>query len=210
MKRFKCYRIWSAIAVRPLPIQLWHQRLGHLNYPMIRTLSQTLSDVKITEDQDYHLCVPCLEKRSRKYNKGPSQRAKEFLGLIHSDLCGPFLIQLITGSKYFMIFVDDKTRYTWVYFLKSKHYDETLQVFKDFKTLVEKQSNHQIKRFRCDNGKGEYNNQYFKRYLADCGISYEPSARYAQNQNGVSKCTICTISGKTRSLLINAYLSKGF
>ena len=177
---------------------------------MIRTLSQTLDDVKITKDQDHHLCVPCLEKRSRKYNKGPSQRAKEFLELIHSDLCGPFPIQSITGSRYFMIFVDDKTRYTWVYFLKSKHHDETLQVFKDFKTLIEKQSNHQIKRFWCDNAKGEYNNQYFTRYLADNGISYEPSARYASNQNGVSERMIGKISAKTRSLLIDAYLSEGF
>jgi len=79
---------------------------------MIQTLSKTLDDVQIIEDQDHHLCVPCLEKRSRKYNKGPSHRAKEFLKLIHSDLCGPFPIQSITSSKYFMIFVDDKTRYT--------------------------------------------------------------------------------------------------
>jgi hypothetical protein len=177
---------------------------------MIRTLSKTLDDVQITEDQDHHLCVPCLEKRSRKYNKGPSQRAKEFLELIHSDLCGPFPIQSITSSRYFMIFVDNKTRYTWVYFLKSKHHNKTLQVFKDFKTLIEKQSNHQIKRFRCDNAKGEYNNQYFTRYLADNGISYEPSTRYAQNQNGVSERTIGKIIAKTRSLLIDAYLSEGF
>jgi hypothetical protein len=79
---------------------------------MIQTLSQTLDDVKITKDQDHHLCAPYLEKRSRKYNKGPSCRAKEFLELIHSDLCGPFPIQSITGSRYFMIFVDDKTCYT--------------------------------------------------------------------------------------------------
>jgi hypothetical protein len=79
---------------------------------MIRTLSKTLDDVQIIEDQDHYLCIPYLEKRPQKYNKGPSHQAKEFLELIHSDLCGPFPIQSITGSKYFMIFVDDKTRYT--------------------------------------------------------------------------------------------------
>jgi hypothetical protein len=83
-------------------------------------------------------------------------------------------------------------------------------VFKDFKTLIEKQSNHQIKRFQCNNAKGEYNNQYFTRYLADSGILYEPSTRYAPNQNGVSERTIGKISARTRSLLIDAYLSKGF
>lgn len=46
--------------------------------------------------------------------------------------------------------------------------------------------------------------------MADNGISYEPSARYAQNQNGVSKRSISKICARTRLLLINAYLSKGF
>jgi hypothetical protein len=109
-----------------------------------------------------------------------------------------------------MIFVDDKTRYTWVYFLKTKDHTVALQTFKDFKTLIEKQSGYQIKRFRCDNGKGEYDNQYFKNYLTEEGISYEPSAAYTQNQNGVSERKICTISNKTRSLLADAGLSEGF
>ena len=199
-------------SIQPLPLHLWHQRLGHLNYQMVRTLGNTILDCNILRDQtqDHHFCIPCLEKRRRRYNKGPSTRAKEFLELIHSDLCGPFPINSITGSRYFMIFVDDKTRYTWVYFLKTKDHSVALQTFKDFKTLIEKQSGCQIKRFRCDNGKGEYDNQYFKGYLTQEGISYEPSAPYTQNQNGVSERKICTISNITRSLLADAGLSEGF
>ena len=85
-----------------------------------------------------------------------------------------------------------------------------LQTFKDFKTLIEKQSGCQIKHFRCDNNKGEYNNQYFKGYLTQEGISYKPLALYTQNQNRVSEHKICIISNITCSLLANTGLSEGF
>src|SRR6266487_5182078 len=85
-----------------------------------------------------------------------------------------------------------------------------LQTFKDFKTIIEKQSGCYIKCFHYNNSKGEYNNQYFKRYLTQEGILYKPSALYTQNQNRVSKRKICIISNITCSLLANAGLSEGF
>src|SRR6266487_6994629 len=76
--------------------------------------------------------------------------------------------------------------------------------------MIEKQSGCQIKCFCCNNGKGEYNNQYFKGYLTQEGILYKPSALYTQNQNRVFKHKICTISNITCFLLADASLSKGF
>jgi hypothetical protein len=85
-----------------------------------------------------------------------------------------------------------------------------LQIFEQFKALVEKEAEASIRRFRCDNGKGEYDNHLFKNFLSANGITFEPSAPYTQNQNGVSERAIRTISEKARSMLHNAGLSEGF
>jgi hypothetical protein len=150
---------------------------------------------------------------ARKYNKQSSTKASkklDLIHLIHSDLCGPFLTNSVSRSRYFIIFVDDATRMTWVYFLKSKGAEEVLRVFQHFKALVEKEAEAPIRRFRCDNGTGEYNNQLFKDFLSSSGITFEPSAPYTQNQNSVSKRAIRTIVEKARSMLLNAKLSEGF
>jgi len=57
-----------------------------------------------------------------------------------------------------MLFIDDFTRMTWVYFLKGKEKEEYAAAFLAFKAEVEKVLGFKIEQFRCDNGKGEYNN----------------------------------------------------
>jgi len=187
-------RALATSTVKPLPLYLWHRRLRHLNTASVRTLSKMLDDVKIAETdthsgaEDRNLCIACLEgKQSRTYNKEPSPRATRPLELLHSDSCGPFETLSIAKYKYFIIFVDDDTHYVWVFFLKTKSSEEILQVFRQFKALVEKSTGLSIARFRCDNGKGEYDNHQFKYFLAESGISFEPSAPYNQDQNGVSE-----------------------
>ena len=85
-----------------------------------------------------------------------------------------------------------------------------LRIFQQFKAFVEKEAEAPIRRFRCDNGKGEYDNHLFKDFLSANGITFEPSAPYTQNQNGVSERVVRTISEKARTMLQHAGLSKGF
>ena len=85
-----------------------------------------------------------------------------------------------------------------------------LHVFQNFKVLVEKATGYHILRFRCNNRKGEYDNYHFKAFLLQYGISYEPSAPYTQNQNGVSERMIRSINSITRSLLSDAQMLEGF
>ena len=54
------------------------------------------------------------------------------------------------GFRYFVSFVDDKSRYTWLTLLKSK--DEAFKVFKQWKALVENRQDRKIKKLRIDNG----------------------------------------------------------
>ena len=199
---------------KPFPIELWHQRLGHLNFSDIRKLTGIATGIRICPEinnQDRRFCVSCLEgKMDCQYNKQASLRASKKLELIHSDLCGPFPTNSVSGSRYFIIFVDDATRFTWVYFLRTKSSEEVLRVFEQFKALVEKEADASIRRFQCDNGTGEYSNRLFTDFLLTDGISFQPSAPYTQNQNGVSERAIRTIVEKARTMLLNARLSEGF
>ncbi|GKC76157.1 retrovirus-related pol polyprotein from transposon TNT 1-94, partial [Tanacetum coccineum] len=52
------------------------------------------------------------------------------LELMHMDLCGPMRVESINGTKYILVIVDDYSRYTWVYFLRTK--DETPEMIKKF------------------------------------------------------------------------------
>ena len=213
-----CFLVRNSVQTqkrRPrFPIELWHQRLGHLNFTDVRKLTDIAMGVRISpeiDNQNRKFCVSCLEgKMDCKYNKQSTTRASKKLELIHSDLCGPFPINSVSGSRYFIIFVDDLTRFTWVYFLKTKNAEAVLRVFEQFKALVEKEAEASICRFRCDNGTGEYSNRLFTDFLLTDGISFEPSAPYTQNQNGVSERAIRSIVEKARSMLLNARLTKRF
>ena len=76
--------------------------------------------------------------------------------LIHSDVWGPSPVSTASGHRWFVIFVDDCTRMTWLYLLK--HKDEVLRVFKLFHVMVQTQFSAKIQIFRSDNG-GEYVNR---------------------------------------------------
>ncbi|GJU90797.1 retrotransposon protein, putative, ty1-copia subclass [Tanacetum coccineum] len=59
------------------------------------------------------------------------ERDKDFLGLIHTDVCGPFKITSRQGASYFVTFTDDFSRCGYVYLLKHKH--EVFETFKDYR-----------------------------------------------------------------------------
>ena len=99
---------------------------------------------------------------------------------------------------------------TWVYFLKVKSHEETLEAFQVFKATAEKTCGHLIRRFRCDNGRGEYDNRFFLKFLSAEGISYQPATLYTQNQNSVSERKIRTIVERARTMLLEASLPERF
>ncbi|XP_070068125.1 uncharacterized protein [Drosophila takahashii] len=96
------------------------------------------------------------------FPEATANRANELLELIHADVCGPFPTQSLGGSKYFLTFIDDKSRRIFVYFLRKK--DEVLSKFMEFKNLVERQTDRKLKCLRTDNG-GEFVNKEFDDFL---------------------------------------------
>ena len=72
------------------------------------------------------------------------------LGLVHSDVCGKMSTLSRSGSEYFLTFINDETRYTWVYILKRK--DQVFEEFLEWKALAEKSTGQELKVFRTVNG----------------------------------------------------------
>ena len=85
-------------------------------------------------------CESCIlgKQHRESFPMVVAYRAMKPLELVHTDMCGPMRTQSIGGSCYFLAFIDDYRRKTWVYFLKQK--SETFAKFKEFKALAENQS----------------------------------------------------------------------
>lgn len=100
---------------------LWHCRLGHINKQRISKLH---SDglLESTGSESFDVCESCLcGKMTKAPFSGSGERAKDLLGLIHTDVCGPFRTMSRNGESYFVTFTDDFSRYGYVYLLKHKH-----------------------------------------------------------------------------------------
>lgn len=100
---------------------LWHKRFGHLNYRALKLMAKNkmihgLPDIVF----DGEFCESCtFGKQGRNsFPKGTTYKTRERLNLVHSDICKPITPGSFGGKRYFITFIDDFTRRTWVYFLK--------------------------------------------------------------------------------------------
>ncbi|KAL0299921.1 UNVERIFIED_CONTAM: Retrovirus-related Pol polyprotein from transposon TNT 1-94 [Sesamum angustifolium] len=154
-------------------------------------------------------CEACLQGKQHKkpFPSGTSWRAKAVLELIHTDVCGPMRTPSHEQNRYFILFIDDYSRMTWVYFMREK--SEVFKVFKKFKNLVEKQSGRSIKVLRSDRGK-EYNNSEFDKFCEEEGIEHQTTVSYNPQQNGVSERKNRTVMEMARSMLQEKHLPKAF
>jgi transposase InsO family protein len=189
---------------------LWHKRFGHFNLHALRILSQKnmmrdLPSIKDTGD----VCEGCqLGKQHRQaFPSGKAWRAKEFLELVHTDVCGPMRTPSLDKSRYFILFIDDYSRMTWVYFLHEK--SEVFKTFQKFKNHVEKQSGRNIKVLRSDRGK-EYTSKEFNKFCEEEGVEHQLTVGYAPEQNGVSERKNRTVMEMARSMLYENGLPKTF
>ena len=101
------------------------------------------------------ICKGCVVGKhpEHKFDQGKASRATCILGLIHSDISGPMPITSMNGPRYVVTFIDDFSRYTWVFFIKKK--SEVCEKFTDLKALIENASSQKIKILIYNNG-GEY------------------------------------------------------
>ena len=110
------------------------------------------------------VCQGCI---LGKHSVHKYERTSAPLELIHSDIAGPFPHMSMIQYKYALTFIDDFSKYCWVYFLK--HECEFFYLFKVVRALVENQSRRKLKILRSNNG-GEYVKSDFIQYCKDVGI----------------------------------------
>lgn len=104
----------------------------------------------------------------------------------------------LTGSKYFLTFIDDYSRFTHTAFLK--HKSETLSHFLSYQSLVETQLDRRIRVFRTDHG-GEFTSQAFTNHCLAHGIQRQYSIPYTPQQNGVAERKNRTLLDAARCML---------
>ncbi|RVW81995.1 Retrovirus-related Pol polyprotein from transposon TNT 1-94 [Vitis vinifera] len=128
---------------------LWHKRLGHIsNQRMQRLVSDGILDP--LDFSDFQVCIECIKGKQTNMKKKNANRCSDVLELIHTDICGPFPTPSWNGQQYFITFIDDYSRYGYLYFIREK--SQSLDVFKNFKAEVENQLSKKIKVVRSDRG----------------------------------------------------------
>ena len=111
------------------------------------------------------------------------------------------------GNKYFVTFIDDASRKTWVYLLHTK--SKVFQYFHKFHAMVERETGNPLKRLRTNNG-GEYISREFKEYFFKHGIRHEKTIPGTPHHNGVEERMNQTIVKKVWCMLKFAKLPKSF
>ncbi|GJT41749.1 retrovirus-related pol polyprotein from transposon TNT 1-94 [Tanacetum coccineum] len=182
---------------------VWHGRLGHVNFNSMRRLIKFNSIPNFHIDSKYK-CETCVEAKLTRTPFKSVKRTTEPLDMIHTDICDLKSLPTKGGNKYFITFIDDCTKYCYVYLLKSK--DEAIDKFVLYKTEVENQLGKKIKVVRSDRG-GEYVAP-FAELCAKHGIRHEFTAPYSPQQNGIAERKNRTLKEMVTAMLISSGMSQ--
>eukprot|EP00253_Pinus_taeda_P023987 PITA_23987 len=117
------------------------------------------------------------------------------------------LVPSLGKSVYYVSFIDDFSRNTWIYFLKKK--SEAFDRFKEFKALVENQTEKKIKVLRTHNG-GEFCSKEFEKFYKKYGIARQKTTPYTPQKNGVVERMNKTLMDRARSMLSGVRLRQEF
>ncbi|GKC18073.1 retrovirus-related pol polyprotein from transposon TNT 1-94 [Tanacetum coccineum] len=172
----------SSFNIECSTFNLWHNRLGHINY---RTMKDMLKQGIISYNGEHKdKCEICVQAKMKRKHFPKVDRQSEILELVHSDICELNGQLTRGGNRYFITFIDDCSRYTYVYLLKSK--DQAFETFKIYKAEVENQRGKKIQILRSDRG-GEYFSTEFSSYCESQGLIHQRTTPYTPQQNDVAE-----------------------
>ena len=190
---------------------LWHKRLGHISKERIQRLVKDgiLENLDFT---DLGVCVDCIKGKQTKHTKKGATRSTNLLEIIHTDICGPFTTSCFGGEKYFITFIDDFSRYGYIYLLNEK--SQSVDALEVYITEVERQLDRKVKIVRSDRG-GEFYGRYdesgqhpgpFAKFLEKHGICAQYTMLGTPQQNGVAERRNRTVMDMVRSMLSKSTL----
>lgn len=100
---------------------LWHRRLGHMNFGSLIKVSKIeavrgFPRLSRPDNSIYKYCQ--FGKKTRNQFKIKEFSSSKPMDLIHTDICSPTRIKILTRERYFILLIDDFTRATWIMLLK--------------------------------------------------------------------------------------------
>jgi hypothetical protein len=184
-------------------LDIWHVRMGHPPISRYNALKEYYPYVHF--NKNVPVCDACHYGKQKRipYNVSESIAEKPF-DLIHMDIWGPLSSPSISGHKYFLTVVDDRTRHIWVFFMKLK--SETRNLVKSFVNLVENQFDKKVKAIRTDNGQEFILTEFY----SSKGIEHQRSCVECPQQNGRVERRHQHILNITRTIMIQSKIPKIF
>lgn len=118
-------------------MELWHQRLGHLNARSVLVIQSMVSGMNLSKDElSMPFCEGCVQSKQHRapFPKDGETRAKKPLEILHLDVCNTMKSTSMNGARYFVTFIDELSRRVCLYILNIK--GECLEKFKEFKAFA--------------------------------------------------------------------------
>ncbi|GKB79966.1 putative ribonuclease H-like domain-containing protein [Tanacetum coccineum] len=186
---------------------LWHRRLGHINFKNINKLvkENLVRGLPLRRFENDQTCVACFKGKQHR----ASCKSKVLnlitkpLFMLHMDLFGHTFVSSLMHKKYCLVVIDDYSRFTWVFFLKTK--DETSEILKNFIKEMENLVDKKVKVTRSDN-RTEFKNNMMDDFCKDKGIKREYSVARTPQQNGVAERKNRTLVEAARTMLADSKL----
>ncbi|XP_076933194.1 uncharacterized protein LOC143599004 [Bidens hawaiensis] len=188
--------------------KLWHARLGHVAFHVISILNK-LGALSVTSVLPKpNICTPCHLAKGQKLSFDLNlKRSLHPLDLIHCDLWGPAPIFFKDGYLYYVVFIDDYSRFTWFYPLKAK--TGLYAVLPAFINLVQTQCARKIKVLQSEGGT-EFVNHTVRRIFEENGTFHRYSCPYTPQQNGRAEQKHRHIVETGLAMLFNAHISASY
>ncbi|KAK3008087.1 hypothetical protein RJ639_013614 [Escallonia herrerae] len=154
-------------------------------------------------------CESCHFAKHHRSSLSPrvNKRVESAFELVHSDVWGPCPVLSKSGFRYFVTFVDDFSRMTWIYFMKNR--SEVFAHFSAFCAEIKTQFNVHVHILRSDNAK-EYMSGSFQNYMNQHGILHQSSCTDTPAQNGVAERKNRHLLETPRALLFQMKVPKPF
>jgi len=190
---------------------LWHKRLGHISRERMERLikNKILHDLDFT---DLNICVDSIKGKQTKHTKKEATRSTQLLEIVHTDIYGPFDVNSFKKEIYFITFIDDYSRYNYIYLLHEK--SQQVDVLEIYLNEVKRQLDMKVKVVmfdRCSEYYGRYDETGkhpgpFAKFLQKRGICAQYTMPGTPQQNGVSERRNRTLMDTVRSMLRNLTL----
>ncbi|CAI5964967.1 unnamed protein product [Closterium sp. NIES-65] len=193
---------------------LWHHRLGHPSLLRLRGMASRVlvsglpRSLPPLPPGPGPACVPCVEGRQRAAphsSQFPPTEAP--LQTLHMDVWGPARVRGLGHERYFLLVVDDYSRYTTVFPLRSK--GDVTEVLIDWIRAARLQlrqsfgSDFPVLRLHSDRG-GEFSSGLLRAYCRARGIRQTFTLPDSPQQNGIAERRIGMVMDVARTSMMHA------